>query len=538
VVDSGVLSGPAGSPAAPAATVTAAPSAHRRPWSRAVAAVDRRALLIGLVAAGVLFAVLMVRQPYLFQDRLVAWGDDAVAAIEIDDAKHLTLVDGNNSRIGTSHPGPAYYYVEAAAEVVMYDVTSISPEPLNAHRTGAAALNAIFFGTLVALFATRARTWEVVLVGVAVVGMLTVLPSVFAGSWLPYLYCLPFLLAMAAAGAILAGERRAVVPYVVASWFLIHGHVGFLLNVGGMSAFVAGVLAWRHRHEPAAFLRRHRSAIRSGALASVPFLIPLIANLFINWPHPWKDYVDYARETENRPRSISDVADFVGHYLTWRHEVPAGLAIGLAAVCVAAVLTLRADALRRLLTWQLVTAGVALALFTVYAVRGVDDLSQTYTGNYAFTIPALVVVVGVVALARRFERAMPAFLAVALVVAVGTARSADAFTSPDRGSLEVATIADTLEADPARADRTIALEFEAASWPWAVAVMQYGTGIGLHVCAVDAFWEWFVTDRFICGPADRAEGWHLRMVMATTDDPPGLVLRSTSVVLTDVAAAG
>jgi hypothetical protein len=58
------------------------------------------------------------------------------------------------------------------------------------------------------------------------------------------------------------------------------------------------------------------------------------------------------------------------------------------------------------------------------------------------------------------------------------------------------------------------------------------------VCAVDAFWEWFVTDRFICGPADRAEGWHLRMAMATTDDPPGLVLRSTSVVLTDAAGAG
>jgi hypothetical protein len=535
VVDSGVLPGPAGIGARPAAA-DAGPPPHRRSWSRALARVDRRALLIGLVATGVLFAVLLVRQPYLFQDRLVAWGDDAVAAIEIDDAKHLRLVDGNNSRIGTSHPGPAFYYVEAAAEVVLYDATSISPEPLNAHRTGAAALNAIFFGTLVALFASRARPGETALVGVAVVGMLAVLPSVFAGSWLPFLYCLPFLLAMASAGAILAGERRAVVPYVVASWFLIHGHVGFLLNVGGMSAFVAGVLAWRHRREPAAFLRRHRGAIRSGALASVPFLIPLVVNLFINWPHPWKDYVDYARETENQPRSISDVADFVGHYVTWRHEVPAGLAVVLAAACVVAVVTLRAGALRQLLTWQLATAGVALVLFTAYAVRGVDDLSQTYTGNYAFTIPALVVVTGVVALARRFERALPVFLAVALVVGLATARNADAFTSPDRGSLEVATIADTLAADPARAGRTIALDFEAASWPWAVAVMQYGTGIGLHVCAVDAFWEWFVTDRFICGPADRADGWALRMDMATPADPAGLVLRSTSVVVSEATA--
>jgi hypothetical protein len=538
VVDGGVLTGPASPPGHPVdADPAAAGAGTTARWWRALAAVDRRPLVTGVVAGLALFAVLLVRQPYLFQDRLVAWGDDAVAAIEIDDAKHLRLVDGNNSRIGTSHPGPAFYYVEAAAEVALFDVTGVAPEPLNAHRTGAAALNAAFFGTVVALFARRARTVEAVLGGVAVVGMMTVLPSVFAGSWLPYLYCMPFLLATASAGAILAGERRAVVPYVVASWFLIHGHVGFLLNVGGMSAFVAAVLAWRHRHEPAAFLRRHVPAIRAGALASIPFLVPLVANLFLNWPKPWGDYLEYARETENQPRSVSDVADFVGSYLTWRHDVPAWLAVLIAAACIGAVATLAAGALRTVLSWQLASAGAALVLFTAYAVRGVDDLSQTYTGNYAFTIPALLVAVGVVAVAHRWRRAVPALVAAALVVGVGAGANAEAFTSPDRGSLEVATIADSLAEQPARQERTIALRFEAASWPWAVAVMQYGTQIGLHVCAVDATWEWFVTDRFICGPQDLADGWRLDMTLTTATVPPDLVLQTPSVAVAVAAPA-
>jgi hypothetical protein len=492
----------------------------------------RGALACGVATAAIVFLVLMLRQPYLFTTPMVAWGHDAVLGIEIVDAKHVRLFDGANSRIGTSHPGPALFYAAAPFEAVLYDWLGISPEPLNAHRIAYAALSTAFFGVVIMLFARRARLVETVVAVCMLTGMMAVLPYVFASSWTPHIYCIPFMLSIASAGALLSGDRRALLPYTISSWFLVHGHVAFIGNVGGMTAFILAVFLWRHRHEIPDFVRRNLRLLLPSAWASLVFLLPLVVNLFVNWPQPWRGYYDFMKTAPSDPRGLGDVWSFVAYFLTWKSQIPGWIAVALAACSLGIVASLPRGDLRRFLFWILVACGAGLALFTAYAALGVDRLNEKYIGYYAFGLPALIVAAAAVAFCRRFPRLAPVALTASIALFLGVAVSADAFITVDRGHPEVAEIAESLRSNPERGGRLVALTFEHSSWPFAVAMMQHGSHHGLPVCVADASWTSFVTKRFICRPDQVDAGWRLHMspIGMPASGPP--VLRTTNALVT------
>src|SRR5438270_2158101 len=76
----------------------------------------RRPWWVWAVPFAVLFAVLCVRNRFLFTTRLYEQGDAGANSILIEQAKHFTLLTGNYSREHFHHPGPAYLYVQAAGE--------------------------------------------------------------------------------------------------------------------------------------------------------------------------------------------------------------------------------------------------------------------------------------------------------------------------------------------------------------------------------------------------------------------------------------
>jgi hypothetical protein len=478
---------------------------------------------------------LFARQSYLFDKPMVAWGDDAVFGIQIDDAKHLRLLVGANSRIGTSHPGPAFFYVAGASEAVLYDVFNAVPAPLNAQRIGDGILAAVFFAWSVALLALRLKSSEVLIAASTMLAMLTALPFVLASSWLPHAYCMPFMLTVVSAGCLLAGERKAVVPYVIAGWFLVHGHVGFILNVAGMSAFLSGTLTWRHRHELSSFVRRNsRSLVKAGIVSSV-FLLPMVINLFANWPTPWREYYDYSRNVQKDPRTASALLKFIGNPLTWQGAVPlwVSVLVGFGVIC--AVWALPSSPLRQTLTWLLASSAAALICFIGYAVWAVDRLTDYYIAFYVVTIPAVVVAVGAVAVARLLGRQMSVVLAgVAAVLAVVCLVSSDVFVSADRGDPQVAALTTALQQDPQRQGRQVVLSFESGAWPWAVGVMKYGADHQLSVCAADPYWTWFITKRYVCSDAQKAVGWPVHMATPSTMPaslPEPLIDQTTAVAM-------
>ena len=70
---------------------------RRRPW------------WVWAVPFAVLFALLCVRNRFLFTTRLYEQGDAGANSILIEQAKHFTLLVGNYSRERFNHPGPGLH---------------------------------------------------------------------------------------------------------------------------------------------------------------------------------------------------------------------------------------------------------------------------------------------------------------------------------------------------------------------------------------------------------------------------------------------
>jgi hypothetical protein len=96
-------------------------SPRRRPW------------WVWTVPFAVLFALLCVRNRFLFTTRLYEQGDGGANSILIEQARHFTLLVGNYSRERFSHPGPAYMYVQAIGEYLFRNALHLVPTAWNAH---------------------------------------------------------------------------------------------------------------------------------------------------------------------------------------------------------------------------------------------------------------------------------------------------------------------------------------------------------------------------------------------------------------------
>ncbi len=247
-------------------------------------AAPRRAVFVAVLAAvvGLLF---VVRGRELFRQPLLEQADLALNALQIANAKHGAELLGNYSRFEFHHPGPAFFYVYAAAERWLHDAWRLVPSPGNAHLIAAVVLQAAFLAAAVA--------WLAALIGRAawLPGALLALAlysvghsEAFTSIWPPHVLAVPFLCFLVAATAVATGRVRAAVPLFLAGGFLVHGHVAQPLFVGviGGWALVAGARQWR-RENPAdtvaALIRADRwtLAICAGLLAL--FLLPLVVEV-------------------------------------------------------------------------------------------------------------------------------------------------------------------------------------------------------------------------------------------------------------------
>src|SRR5690242_4267503 len=106
----------------------------RSPWPLAAA------------LAVMLFVALMVAgRGFYFGSSVLEVGDGASNALQIDNAKGGTEIYGNYSRFGFNHPGPAFWYVYAAGEYLLHDLTGVVPTPHNAHSLASLALQVTCF---------------------------------------------------------------------------------------------------------------------------------------------------------------------------------------------------------------------------------------------------------------------------------------------------------------------------------------------------------------------------------------------------------
>ncbi len=237
----------------------AAPVARRRPW------------WVWAVPFAALFALLCVRNRFLFSTRLYEQGDGGANSILIEQAKHFTLLVGNYSRERFNHPGPAYMYVQALGEYLIQNALHLVPTAWNAHMLSVFALDCAFVALAVGVVYGWTRSLRGAAACLAVfTGFAIAYPPIVNSDWMPYMYVLAYMVFILAAGSVAAGRAQDAWIFALTGWFLIHGHACFLLFVPAVTVAVLVAVLWRRRVRGARGVRWRSTRCGSGGRTITP----------------------------------------------------------------------------------------------------------------------------------------------------------------------------------------------------------------------------------------------------------------------------
>jgi len=478
----------------------AAPDQGRRPW------------WIWAAPFAVLLTVLLVRNRFLFTAPFIEQGDAAANSIRIQQAMHFTLLVGNYSREGFSHPGPAYMYVQAFGQWLFYYGLHVVPAAWNAHLLAVFVLNSALLALTVLIVYGWTRSLRAAAACVAVIGVFgAVHPPAINSDWMPYMYVVMYGVFLVAAASVAAGHARDLWIFALTGWFLIHGHACFLFIVPVITAAVLGVLAWEHRHAPVAALRRfarqQRRAWIPAVAISALFLLPIVINLALHWPGDFGKYFAYSKSGHAGGHSAAAIARYV-LWFWWpdRHAWLAPVLLYAGAIGVAAGLA--RGGLRRFLLALLGINVVSSVAVGMYAAAGIDFLQQYYIAYFYWSAPLLallVIAVGISqALGARAGTALAAAGAVAALAVFALVPGTRTSTEDTDAALPhaVAVVA-------ARAPgQEIVLSIQHNAWIDTTGFFVQAERAHVRACLDEPYWTFMMTAQFICTPAQAARGVH------------------------------
>jgi hypothetical protein len=497
-------------------------SPARRPW------------WVWTIPFAVLTAVLVARNWFLFSTKLYEQGDMASNSLRIEEARHFTLLIGDYSRLRFSHPGPAYFYVQAWGEELFYDLLHWTPTAWNAQILAVYALNSAWVALAVGVVYGWTRSVRGAAVALAVFAAAAVLhPIILSSDWMSFLYVPTYTIFVIAAASVAAGRGQDAWILALSGWFLIHGHAAYLFFVPALTAAVLVALLWPVRRTLRAsiadFFARHRGVWVSVAVISLIFLLPILVNVSLHWPGDFGKYFSYgSSQTGGHP--IRKVI----HYVLWfwwpTQNAPSTAVLALVPVLLYAAAAalmwwFAAPAVRRFGLAVLAMNAVSTLAFVFYSFTGVDDLSSKgyYIGYFYWSAPlitVLVIAVGLVevvarpprhaALSRRTVLAVTAasiavaVAAVAVFAARPLTRTPTAFTNPYIASFAPDTdpaIPHLVAVAEARSPgKELVFKLDHNAWRDMNGILVQAYRTGARACIDDPWWEFMVTDQFICTP--------------------------------------
>jgi hypothetical protein len=477
-----------------------------------------------------LLTLLLARNPRVFSLAVHEQGDAAANSIITEQAKHFTLLVGNYSRLGFSHPGPAFFYCQAFGEWLFHDLLGIAPAPWNGQWLALLILNSALVATTLMIIGSWARSWPpVALCGAAAALFFATHQNLLSSSWMPYLYVAPFLLLLTAAASVAAGRARHLWALALAAGLLIHGHAEFLFFVPVTAAFAMTLFWYARRGAPARQPIPRRDWLLCAGVLAV-FALPMVLNVVLHWPGEFGKYFGYGHS--RGIHSATATGRYLLHFWAARPVTAALLVVllfGAVAGCVVGFTRTHPSALRNFLGAGFAMAALTTVLFTAYAARGIDNLGQEYIGYFYWAVPLLLSMLAALGLAELAPHAswlaarmpkrpiLPRILAVATAVAamVVAALSPALATNPDHAP-ELPRAVATLSSYTS--GRPVLVDLEPASWPALTGLLVAGARGGQRVCARDPAWRFMVTSEFVCTGRDLAEG---RTVVLSAQPPIG-----------------
>ena len=235
-------------------------------------------LAFGVIAAGMIF----MGRSFYFGTALYETSDLAANSLQILRAIHLQEIHGNYSRFGFHHPGPAFFYVYAAGEVVFYNLLHLVPAPHNGHLLAAALLQSTFLSAAIAVMARYAAPNRGLFVTSAIA--VALVHFQLAGNpetsiWPPDQLVVPFAGFVVVAIAVACGRVGLVPLLVICGGFLVHGHVAQPLYVLPMGGLALGLGFWTRCRQDAlpvfGLVRKYLKSLTLAFVILVVFLVPL-----------------------------------------------------------------------------------------------------------------------------------------------------------------------------------------------------------------------------------------------------------------------
>ena len=212
--------------------------------------------------------------------------DFGANALQIRDAKRFEELHGHYSRWGFNHPGPAFFYVYALGEAVLFDALRLFPAPFNAHLATGVLMQALFFTWAVWIARRRAplpllTALLLVLAGLHFGLVNFHLPdSAFQSIWPSHFLLFPLVCFLVASASVASGAAKDLVPLVLSGSFVVHGHIEQALIVVptavGAYAHFAIFTSSRGGQRFWSRLRSHAASHAIAAAILVVFLFPLV----------------------------------------------------------------------------------------------------------------------------------------------------------------------------------------------------------------------------------------------------------------------
>jgi hypothetical protein len=471
----------------------------------------RRPWWVWAVPFALLFALLCVRNRFLFTTRLYEQGDAGANSILIEQAKHFTLLVGNYSRERFNHPGPAFMYVQAFGEYVFQNALHLVPTAWNAHMLSVFALDCAFVALAVGVVYGWTRSlWGAAACFAVFTGFAIAYPQIVNSDWMPHMYVLPYMVFIVAAGSVAAGRAADAWIFALTGWFLIHGHACFLLFVPVVTAAVLAAVLWPARHtlrsSVGGFFRDQRGAWIPVAVITAVFALPIVVNLVLHWPGDFGKYISYSGSGRAGGHGLPQVVQYA-LWFWWPHQ-NAWLAplLGYPAALAAAYWLARGP-LRRFLFALLAINVVSSLAFVVYAAVGIDYLRDYYIGYFYWSAPLVTVLVIVLAVLG----ACPLGLTTAVAVLAATATFAVLAVIPGTRTGSTNDIDESLPQVvatlAARAPgKTIVLHIDGPAWVETTGFLVQAERTGVKACLHDPWYTFLMTKQFICTPAQAASG--------------------------------
>lgn len=456
-----------------------------------------RRLVVG-IALLFIVALAVARFDTFFRQPQFELGDEAVNALQIDNAKHVDEIYGNYSRFEFHHPGPAFFYVYAASEALLHDLLHVAPTPEDAHLFACVVLQALFFALALAVLQAHVRHRAFLPLALAAAALhFGALGDAFVSTWPPNVLLMPFLCYLAATTSVATGRLNHLLIAAVAGGFLFHGHVAQPLFVGGLGV-LALVLGLRNARADSglavrALLSRHRRTLWAVGAIIVLFLVPLVidvvaygtrSNVATILGRFWYDtdqsnsafksflyFVSFATGTRDQETLFAHVDPALWRFFgahAWRIAAWAAVFVVPSVVVWLRRRRVPHDAARFLLT-----AGVFLAATIVLCVlwgKAQAGAMYNFNGYFYYGVYYFALLLALAVVCPLLDRLTPPAVALAIALAAaGYLGWQERMSGSDPEGLQVKNATDAaLAAD--QDHRPKLLMFEHANWPYVAAV--------------------------------------------------------------------